>query len=322
MINILILIGIFIINNIMYEKLIDKTNKIIEMIIPEDDLDYLQDILIQLKIYYQIRDILSYILLISSLMCILLVIISLLSGLSIMIVGLSLLPLIIFSSYLLYKKQKRVDSIEDDLPDYLLQISSLLNAGMALESSFDEVSKNMDGYLNDEIKRALIEIRMGKTFNDSFNDVAKRSNSYNLNKTIQIIINAKESGGNLSEILELMADDIRQSQLLKKNKKSGVMMSVMFLIISAIIATPFSFATIGVYTTFLESVGRPNSLMDVIPIASNGYLIIHSILVSILIAIVADSNYKKSIKWVVIILPASLIVFYFSQLLIKGILGI
>lgn len=306
----------------MYIEIIKKTSKIIKNHLSEDDLQYMQDMLIQLKIYHQITDILAYVLLFTVTLFISLFVISLIFGISLLITFLSLLPAIIFLNYLIYKKQKRSDSIEDDLPDYLLQVASLLNAGMALESSFDDVSKNMDGYLNDEIKRALIEIRMGKTFNEAFLDITDRCDSYNLNKAIQVIINTKESGGNLSEILGVMADDIKQTQLLKKNKKSSVMMSVMFLLISAIIATPFSFATIQIYTIFLESVGRTNSLVDVIPLTSIGYIIIHSILVSLLIAIVMESNYKKSIKWVVMILPSSLAVFYFSKILIGTILGI
>ncbi|MBR3214165.1 MAG: type II secretion system F family protein, partial [Methanosphaera sp.] len=256
-------------------EIIKKTNELIRKLISEDDLEYMQDILIQLKIYHQITDILTYILLVTLIVFLLLFLISLIFGVSVFIVLLSTLPVMLFINYLVYKKQKRLDSIEEDLPDYLLQVASLLNAGMALESSFDEISKNMDGYLNDEIKRALIEIRMGKTFNDAFMDIADRCDSYNLNKAIQIIINTKESGGNLSEILIVMADDIKQTQLLKRNKKTSVMMSVMFLLVSAIIATPFSFATIQIYTIFLESVGKTNSLIDVIPIASNGYIIIH-----------------------------------------------
>lgn len=303
-------------------EIIKKTNELIRKLISEDDLEYMQDILIQLKIYHQITDILTYILLVTLIVFLLLFLISLIFGVSVFIVLLSTLPVMLFINYLVYKKQKRLDSIEEDLPDYLLQVASLLNAGMALESSFDEISKNMDGYLNDEIKRALIEIRMGKTFNDAFMDIADRCDSYNLNKAIQIIINTKESGGNLSEILIVMADDIKQTQLLKRNKKTSVMMSVMFLLVSAIIATPFSFATIQIYTIFLESVGKTNSLIDVIPIASNGYIIIHSLLVSILIAIVMESNYKKCIKWIVIILPSSMAVFYVSKILIGTILGI
>lgn len=303
-------------------EIIKKTNELIRKLISEDDLEYMQDILIQLKIYHQITDILTYILLVTLIVFLLLFLISLIFGVSVFIVLLSTLPVMLFINYLVYKKQKRLDSIEEDLPDYLLQVASLLNAGMALESSFDEISKNMDGYLNDEIKRALIEIRMGKTFNDAFMDIADRCDSYNLNKAIQIIINTKQSGGNLSEILMVMADDIKQTQLLKRNKKTSVMMSVMFLLVSAIIATPFSFATIQIYTIFLESVGRTNSLIDVIPIASNGYIIIHSLLVSILIAVVMESNYKKCIKWIVIILPSSMAVFYFSKMLIGTILGI
>lgn len=306
----------------MYEKILIKTNKIINKTISEEKLNYMQDILIQLKIYVQITDILSYLLIISLLLFLILLFMSLILDLSNLIILLSLSPIIIFLMYLLYKKEKRLDLIEADLPDYLLQISSLLNIGMAIESAFDEVSKNMDGYLNDEFKRALIEIKMGKSFNDAFNDITHRCDSYNLKKVIQLIINTKESGGSLSEVLEMTSQDIRESLMLKKNRRASVMMSVMFLLVSSVIATPFSFGTIQIYAEFLESVGRTNSLLDVIPVASLGYILIHSLLVSLLIAIVMESNYKKAIKWVIIIIPSSLGVFYISKLLIKMILGI
>lgn len=306
----------------MYEKILIKTNKIINKTISEEKLNYMQDILIQLKIYVQITDILSYLLIISLLLFLILLFISLILDLSNLIILLSLSPIMIFLMYLLYKKEKRLDLIEADLPDYLLQISSLLNIGMAIESAFDEVSKNMDGYLNDEFKRALIEIKMGKSFNDAFNDITHRCDSYNLKKVIQLIINTKESGGSLSEVLEMTSQDIRESLMLKKNRRASVMMSVMFLLVSSVIATPFSFGTIQIYAEFLESVGRTNSLLDVIPVASLGYILIHSLLVSLLIAIVLESNYKKAIKWVIIIIPSSLGVFYISKLVIKMILGI
>ena len=100
-------------------EIIKKTNELIRKLISEDDLEYMQDILIQLKIYHQITDILTYILLVTLIVFLLLFLISLIFGVSVFIVLLSTLPVMLFINYLVYKKQKRLDSIEEDLPDYL-----------------------------------------------------------------------------------------------------------------------------------------------------------------------------------------------------------
>ena len=49
----------------MYETIIKNTNQIIKKYISEENLDYMQDMLIQLKIYLNIIDLLTYILWVS-----------------------------------------------------------------------------------------------------------------------------------------------------------------------------------------------------------------------------------------------------------------
>lgn len=306
----------------MYKEFLLKTNNFFKNIIDEQYLDYLQETLIQLKIYIKILDLISYISYMTFILFFILFLIIISYHLSYWVLLFSFIPIVSVVYYLIYKKQKRNDLIEEELPNYLLQLSTLLEAGMALESSFDEISKTSNGYLNDEIKRALIEIKLGNSFNDSFESIVNRCDSNNLKHVIWIIINSKENGGNLSEILQMISDDMRDMLILKKERKAGVMMSVMFLLISAVIATPFAFGTIEVYSTFLDSLGRSNLLLDVIPLVSNGYIIIHSILVGILISIVMYSNYKKSIKYIILLIPLSLGVYNFSKLIIRFILGV
>ena len=73
---------------------------------------------------------------------------------------------------------------------------------------------------------------------------------------------------------------------------------------------------------FLEQIGRNNPLTTVIPTASIGYMLIHSILVSILLGIIMYSDMKKGVKYLLLIIPSSLAVYYISQLIFKNILGI
>jgi flagellar protein FlaJ len=228
----------------------------------------------------------------------------------------------LFYSYVYYKNEKRLDNIEQDLPDYIRQLSSLIKVGYGIESAFNELSKTMHNSLNDEIRRALLEISFGKSFNESLIDIADRNNSENLKHTFQIIIFSKDSGGNISDILDSISNDLNDTIMLKKERKASVMMSVMFLLISSTIATPFALGMIRLYSEYVGQIGRMNPLETVIPIASMGYVLIQSVLISLLIGIILYSSIKKGIKFILLIVPFSLIIYYCSQFLFKGILGV
>lgn len=306
----------------MFRKIIYLLSDFIKNNLDDNLLNQLQEKLIQIDFYVKIEDLLSFLILLTLSVFIISFLITKIFNLNVIIVMMSFIPSILFVNYIIYKTEQRKDKLEEDLPDYLRQISSLLKVGLGIETAFNELSQTTEGVLNNEIKRVLIEIRLGKPFNQALVDLTKRNESENLRYVVQIIIHSRESGGNLAEILELISDDLNDMITLKKNRKTNVMMSVMFLLISSIVATPFALSMIRLYSNFIELMGRTNSLIDVIPISSLGYIIIHSILVSILLGIVLYSNYKKGIKYIFIITPTALFVYYASQLVFKGILGV
>ncbi len=305
----------------MHTKIINLTNNFIKILISQKKLDELQSILFKIDIYVKSEDLISLILLISFLLCLISIITLLFLKISLYFSFIIfLLPSMIIFNYIFYKNEKLKDQIEEELPIYLHQISSLLKVGLGLESALYELTQNSKGSLNNEIKRALTEVRFGKTFNEALLDVARRNNSSNLKHTFEIIIHTRESGANLADILDMIADDLNDVLMLKKERKSSVMMSVMFLLISSVIAIPFCLSMIRLYSEFIEQVGRYNPLITTIHTSSIGYIIIHSVLVSILLAIVLYSNPKKSVKYMVIIIPSSISVYYISQVLFKSIL--
>lgn len=307
----------------MFSQLINIFNNFFKENISTESLSEIENTLLQVNIYLKAETLISIIFLTSILLFFISLIIVILFKLSIIIsIILTALPTIFIGCYIIYKKEHRKEEIENDLPDYLHQISSLLKVGLGLESALSELSKNTQSPLNDEIKRVLLEIHLGKTFNDSLMDMTKRVKLENLEHVFGIIMHTRESGGNLADILDDIANDLSDTLLLKKQRKSSVMMSVMFLLVSSIIATPFALGMIGLYSEFIEQVGRYNPLTSTIPTASIGYIFIHSILVSLLLGIVMYSDYKKGIKYLFIIPPVSLAVYFISKSIFSSILGI
>ncbi|WP_323736744.1 type II secretion system F family protein [Methanosphaera sp. ISO3-F5] len=306
----------------MYNKIIKKINNHIKNRLSEETIYKIQRKLIDSGIFIKTEELITITILtmlitliITTIICIIFTIHIITSIIITLTIPLSL------TFYIYYKNEKRLEEIEQELPDYLRQISSLIKVGLGLESAFKELSQTINNSLNDEIKRALLETSFGRPFDESLMEIANKNNSDNLKHTFQLIIHSWNSGGNLSEILEAIADDLSDTIMLKKQRKAGVMMSVMFLVISSVIATPFALGMIQLYTQFISISGRTNPLSEVIPISSTGYIIIQAILVSILLGIVMYSDAKKGIKYMIIIVPASLAVYYFSQQILTGIMG-
>lgn len=230
-------------------------------------------------------------------------------------------PTIIIGIWIFFMMERRIDAIEQGTPDFLRQIASLLRAGVGLETALEDVSKHGSGPLTDELKRAVIEIKIGSTFDDAILAMGERLKSKNLDRTFRMILEGRRTGGSLSDVIETVAEDLRAVLSLQRERKANVMMSVMFLVIAAIIAAPFALGMIMSYNSFIESLGKPNALADAAVTAASGYIIIHSVIASLLIGIVMYGSARKGVKYALLLAPGAYAIFYVIQTLGPKLMG-
>ncbi|MEN6329323.1 MAG: type II secretion system F family protein [Methanobacteriaceae archaeon] len=230
-------------------------------------------------------------------------------------------PAILVGVWLFFLMERRVDAIENGTPDFLRQISSLLRAGVGIETALEDISKHGKGPLYDELKRTVIEIKIGSTFDESLLAMGERLKSKNLDRTFRMILEGRRVGGSLADVIETVAEDLRAVLSLQRERRANVMMSVMFLIIAAIIAAPFALGMIMTYSSFIEVIGKPNVLQDAAMMSATGYIIIHSIIASLLIGIVMYGSARKGVKYALLLAPAAYAIFYVITLLGPGLLG-
>ncbi len=237
-----------------------------------------------------------------------------------------ILPLFIIPglfTYVVVVQERRAQEIEKSAPDFLRQLSSMLQVGLSFENAMEDMAQYSDGPLYDEMRRTLIEIRMGRNFDEAWRAMSKRLKSKELERIFGIILDGRKSGSSISNVLEDVSDDLRDLMALKRERKSSVMMSVMFLLISAVIATPFAIGMVGVYSQFMQSYGMESDIILTAPLAGEIYLIIHSALVAFIISIIMDGNLKKGVKFSLPLATAAFGIFYFistfgSTLLMGG----
>ena len=304
--------------------LIIKLSNIIENKINQSILMAFQEYLLKAGIFTLASQILAIIIMAYIVFIILFSIVSIVLSFNVVIaIVLAIsIPTISFILILFLKIEKRASEIENSIPDFLRQLSSMLKVGLSLENALVDMSDHGKGPLYDELRRVVVEIRMGKSLDESFSNMAMRLNSKDLERSFKIILNAHKSGGSLSDIILDVSDDLRAMLVLKRERKASVMMSIMFLIIASTIAAPFALGMVGVYSSFMIELGKGGAICEVAPLAAEIYLIIHSILAGFLIALIMYGDLKKGFRYSIPITCSAFVVFYLINNFGAGFFGL
>ena len=291
-------------------KIIDDLAIFLDNIIPEKYLSKLQEFLLSGAIFTDASKVLAILIIFIIISEIPLAITLALQNLPMSVL---ILPFFIFPglfTYVVVQQEKRAQEIEKTAPDFLRQLSSMLQVGLSFENAMEDMSQYGEGPLYDEMRRTIIEIRMGRNFDDAWRAMSKRLKSRELERIFDIILEGRRSGSSISNVLFEVSDDLRDLLALKRERKSTVTMSVMFLLISAIVATPFAIGMVGVYSQFMQNYGMESEIILTAPVAGEIYLIIHSILVGFIISLIMYGEFKKGIKFSLPLSAASFGIFY------------
>jgi tight adherence protein B len=119
----------------------------------------------------------------------------------------ALLPIMVVS----WKRTRRSTKLSEQLPDALDMMGRSLRAGHALSSSFKMVASELPPPISLEFARAFEEQNLGLPFERAIAQMVKRCPT---NRDLKIfavsVIVQKETGGNLVEIIEKIAETVRQ----------------------------------------------------------------------------------------------------------------
>jgi tight adherence protein B len=108
------------------------------------------------------------------------------------------------------KRKKRLNKFLTDLPDTLELMSRALASGHAFPEALHMVSKEMPDPVATEFRRAYEEQNLGLSVKAALENLAERIPLLDLKICVTAIMIQRETGGNLSEILEKVATTIRE----------------------------------------------------------------------------------------------------------------
>jgi tight adherence protein B len=111
---------------------------------------------------------------------------------------------------------RRTDKLREQLPDVLTIMASSLRAGHSFLQSLDTVAKEITQPAASEFQRVVAEIRLGRPAEDALEALADRVGSADFKWAVLAVNIQREVGGNLAEILDTVADTLRERAMLRR----------------------------------------------------------------------------------------------------------
>lgn len=121
------------------------------------------------------------------------------------------------------KNQAKAESKKFDvqLSDALMLSCSSLRAGLSFTQAMEAISKDMPDPIASEFSIVLEEMSMGMPMDEALERLNKRIKSDYLPLMVSSVLIQRQTGGNLSSILEGIANSIKEKMKLKQELKAS-----------------------------------------------------------------------------------------------------
>ncbi len=140
-------------------------------------------------------------------------------------------------AYLGFKLNQRVSDLHSQLPDVMTILASSMRAGHSFLQALDTVAKEVGDPTAPEFSRVVAEVRLGRPVEEAMNALAERVGTDEFKWAIMAVNVQREVGGNLAEILDTVAETVRERDTVRRQVK--VLSAEGRLSVKILVALPF-----------------------------------------------------------------------------------
>jgi flagellar protein FlaJ len=127
---------------------------------------------------------------------------------------------------------RRVNAIERRLPDFLRDVAEAGRFGMTLPDAIVVASRGRYGLLTEEIKKMASQLEWGVPVVTALRLFEERVPTPLVSRVVSIITRANEAGGNVADVLTMVAHDTREVQFGLEERKNSMLTYVTVIYIS------------------------------------------------------------------------------------------
>ncbi len=141
------------------------------------------------------------------------------------------------------KTAQRLAKFHEQLPDVLQLMSGSLKAGYSFNQAMEMAVSESRPPVSEEFKKLLSEIRVGRPEKEALSNMLERVNSEYLQWIVTAINVQREVGGNLAEVIDIIANTIRERDrilnriraLTSEGKLSAIILIVLPIVIGVLL---------------------------------------------------------------------------------------
>lgn len=239
----------------------------------------------------------------------------------------------------------RAAEIEKVLPDVLQLMSANIRAGMTVDRALWLSARPEFGVFEEEIRKAGARTLGGKPIKIALLEMSSKIKSNILEKTVRLLIEGIEAGGELAHLLEETSNNVRLTQTLKKEIKSSVTTYSIFILFAAVIGAPALYAISlffvetmtklwspkmlgGIKVTgssmgsgMLSKAGPPTITVDQLFWFAISSIVVTTFFGSLIIGLIQTGKEKNGLRFVIPLMLGALAVFMLAQFVIKMLFG-
>jgi pilus assembly protein TadC len=194
------------------------------------------------------------------------------------------------------KARSRGDAISIELPFALRHMATELRAGIGLYRTIQAIATAGYGALSEEFARTITEIEEGTDTKDALRHLALRTQSKALRNALMHVIRALKTGGNLSEVMNEIAEDVAFELRMKTRDFAAKMNFFGVIFIFSAIVLPVVISILGGIRNSPLEAGGGISFKDLLPlgpeIIAAIYLIVMPLLLGLFIIYILSSQPK------------------------------
>lgn len=112
-------------------------------------------------------------------------------------------------------KKTRAKKLNNQLPEALSVLANGLRAGLSFNQAMMIAGKEMENPIAEDLNRVVHENVLGKEMEEALKDFAERTADDDVEILVTAILIQRQVGGNLSEILDIISNTIRERVKLK-----------------------------------------------------------------------------------------------------------
>ncbi len=193
------------------------------------------------------------------------------------------------------KAKKRAESLNVELPFALRHMGTELRAGIGLYKTLQTIATADYGVLSEEFARTINEIEEGTDTREALRHFATRTQSKALRSSLMHIIRALKTGGNLSDIMNNIAEDVSFELRMKMRDFAEKMNFFGVIFIFGAIVMPVFIAILGAIANAPLGAGGV-SVFSAIPLGPTNMAIIFIVMLPMLLGLLTYYLYISQPK--------------------------